>query len=181
MRRDVFKPRRRVRGEEKQRGRNLGLRPVLRRVRQKEASLTGLAFVRVRPSWRPWSSTRPGPCLTRALNATSSRMAMSERTLRSSSILRGLEAFDEAAVGDACGAASRVEADDPQGPRISPFFFLRSGRIGILPGMLDSVFGIAEQLGFIPEVALGVLQHFLTAACAKRGSWLHEPCWYFLY
>ena len=41
--------------------------------------------------------------------------------------------------------------------------------VGVLPGVLDRFLGVAEQLRFVAEVALGVLQHFL-AALARRGG-----------
>jgi hypothetical protein len=76
--------------------------------------------------------------------------------------VRGLEALDEAAVGDARVAAGRVEADDPQAAEFG--LLLAAVAVSVLPGVLDRFLSVAEQLRFAALVALGVLQHFLAAA-----------------
>ena len=79
----------------------------------------------------------------------------------------GLETLDEAAVADAGTAAGGVQADDPQSADLA--LLLLAIAVGVLPGVLDSVFGVAEELLLIAEVALGVLQDLL-AALARRGG-----------
>ena len=81
--------------------------------------------------------------------------------------VRGVEALDEAAVGDAVVTAGGVETHDPEATTVG--LLLLAGRVGVLPGVLDSFFRVAEELGFIAELALGVFQHFL-AALARRGG-----------
>jgi len=73
----------------------------------------------------------------------------------------GVKTFDEAAVGDAVITASSVEAHDPKTAAIR--LLLLAVDVGVLPGMLDSFFRVAEELGFIAEIALGVFQDFLVS------------------
>ena len=73
----------------------------------------------------------------------------------------GVETFDEAAIGDAVATASSVEAHDPKTAAIGLLLLARD--VGVLPGMLDGFFRIAEELGFVAEIALGVFQDFLVS------------------
>jgi hypothetical protein len=63
--------------------------------------------------------------------------------------VRGLEAFDEAAVADAGVAAGRVEADDPQAADLA--LLLLAIAVGVLPRVLDSVFRVAKSLDLLPK------------------------------
>src|SRR5438105_3347248 len=79
----------------------------------------------------------------------------------------GLEPLDEAAVAHASLAAGGVQAHDPKAAHVGLLFLAVD--IGVLPGMLDRFLGIAEQLGFVAEIALGVFQDFLVSL-ARRGG-----------
>ena len=79
----------------------------------------------------------------------------------------GLEPLYEAAVADACIAAGCIEAHDPETAHLGLLLFPVT--VGILPGMLDSLLGVAEELRFAGEVALGVLQYFLATTAGSRG------------
>jgi hypothetical protein len=79
----------------------------------------------------------------------------------------GLEAFDEAAVADAGLAAGGVQTHDPKATHVG--LLLLAIDVGVLPGMLDSFFRVAEELGLAAEIAFGVFQHFLVAFAGRRG------------
>ena len=78
----------------------------------------------------------------------------------------GLQAFDESAVANACVAASGVQTNDPKRAKLA--LLLATVTIGVLPSVLNGFFRVAEELGFITEIASGVFQYFL-AALARRG------------
>jgi len=73
--------------------------------------------------------------------------------------VRGVEAFDETAVADVLGAAGGVQTDDPETTAVG--LLLLAGGVSILPGVLDSVFGVAEELRLVAEIATSVFQRFL--------------------
>src|SRR5436190_3296433 len=56
--------------------------------------------------------------------------------------VRGLEAFDEAAVADAIRAAGGIETHDPKTAEFA--LLLLAIAVGVLPGVLDGFFRVAE-------------------------------------
>jgi hypothetical protein len=63
--------------------------------------------------------------------------------------VRGLEAFDEAAVADAGVAAGGVETDDPQAAEFTLLFLAIA--VGVLPRVLDGFFRVAKSLDLLPK------------------------------
>ena len=60
-----------------------------------------------------------------------------------------------------------IEADDPQ--RTSGALLLLTIAVGVLPGVIDRVLGVAVEFGFTREISLGVLQDFLAALVCGGG------------
>jgi len=68
----------------------------------------------------------------------------------------GFQTLDKTVVAQAGGAASRVDAHDPEAAPVA--LFLAPCGVGVLPAVLDGLLGIAEELGFVGAIfVLGAL------------------------
>lgn len=86
----------------------------------------------------------------------------------------GIEAFDEAVVVEAVGAASRANSLNPEAAEVAGAGFTVS--IGPILSFVDGVFGVTEQLAPGSAKAFGFLENAfppLTAGGAVSCTW-HE-------
>lgn len=86
----------------------------------------------------------------------------------------GIEAFDEAVIVEAVGAASRADSLNPEAAEVAGAGFTVS--IGPILSFIDGVFGVAKQLAPGSAKALGFLENAfppLTAGGAVSCTW-HE-------
>ena len=98
----------------------------------------------------------------------------------------GLEAFDEAGVGQSFVACGSADALDPQAAELAFALFAVTVFVGL--GLADGVFRVTEELRAETAEALGTQQDALTTGAAGRGVgctwhgifWCRTSRWLFL-